>query len=211
MNIANLRREYMRAGLDESDAVADPFAQFALWFDEAVASGLPLPNAMTLASADALGMPSARAVLLKGYGPEGFVFYTNYTSRKGRELTSNPRACLLFSWVELERQVRIEGPVERVSAAESDEYFATRPLGSQLAAWASPQSETVAGRPVLEAGFAAAQRRFGQAVPRPPGWGGYRVVPQSIEFWQGRENRLHDRLVYRYANGARWTIARLAP
>lgn len=211
MNLANLRREYMRAGLDEKDAAAEPFAQFTDWFDQALDSGLHLPNALTLATADAQGIPSARAVLLKGYGPEGFVFYTNYESRKGRDLDVNPHACLLFSWEELERQIRIEGSVKKVSAAESDAYFASRPLGSRLGAWASPQSETVADRSALEARFAEAQRRFGDVVPRPPHWGGYRLVPVAIEFWQGRENRLHDRLLYSREDSGRWSIKRLAP
>lgn len=211
MNISDLRQEYMRSGLDEKDAAADPFAQFAGWFDEAITSGLHLPNAVMLATADPRGVPSARAVLLKGYDPGGFVFYTNYSSRKGREIGANPHACLLFSWVELERQVRIEGQVHKVSAEESDAYFASRPLGSRLGAWASPQSETVPDRAALEVSFADAQRRFGNAVPRPAHWGGYRLVPNAIEFWQGRENRLHDRLRYRRNPGSGWTIERLAP
>ena len=211
VNIADLRHEYVQAGLDETSAAADPFKQFERWFDATTAAGLHLPNALILATADARGMPSARAVLLKGYDESGFVFYTNYASRKGRELADNPHACLLFSWVELERQVRIEGPVQKVSASESDEYFALRPLGSRLGAWASPQSETVPDRAALEARFADAQRRFGDAVPRPPHWGGYRVIPRAIEFWQGRENRLHDRLLYRREGGKGWTIERLAP
>ena len=201
----------MQAGLDEQSAAADPFQQFERWFNVAAAAGLHLPNAVILATADAQGTPSARAVLLKDYDPSGFVFYTNYSSRKGRELTANPHACLLFSWVELERQVRIEGPVQKVSAPESDAYFASRPLGSRLGAWASPQSETVPDRATLEARFADAQRRFGDAVPRPPHWGGFRVTPHAIEFWQGRENRLHDRLRYRRDDKSGWTIERLAP
>jgi pyridoxamine 5'-phosphate oxidase len=211
MNIAHLRQEYLQAGLAEKDAAADPLEQFALWFDQTIASGLQMPTALILATANAQGIPSARTVLLKGYDRNGFVFYTNYASRKGRELAANPHACLLFSWEELERQVRIEGPVEKVSAAESDEYFASRPLGSRLGAWASPQSEAVAGRALLDARFADAQRRYGEAVPRPPHWGGYRVVPRAIEFWQGRENRLHDRLRYQREPDARWTMERLAP
>ena len=212
MNIAELRHKYMQAGLDEKNAAADPFKQFDRWFNATKAAGLHLPNAVILATASAQGVPSARAVLLKGYDQGGFVFYTNYLSRKGRELAANPHACLLFSWEDLERQVRIEGPVQKVSAAESDEYFASRPLGSRLGAWASPQSETIPGRAALEARFADAKRRFGDAVPRPLHWGGYRVVPHAIEFWQGRENRLHDRLRYRRAGGeGGWTIERLAP
>jgi len=212
LNIAELRHKYMQAGLDEKNAAADPFKQFDRWFNATKAAGLHLPNAVILATASAQGVPSARAVLLKGYDQGGFVFYTNYLSRKGRELAANPHACLLFSWEDLERQVRIEGPVQKVSAAESDEYFASRPLGSRLGAWASPQSETIPGRAALEARFADAKRRFGDAVPRPLHWGGYRVVPHAIEFWQGRENRLHDRLRYRRAGGeGGWTIERLAP
>ena len=211
MNIADLRNQYVQAGLDEAHAAADPLQQFERWFQAASEAGLHLPNAMTLATADAAGRPSARAVLLKSFDADGFVFFTNYASRKGRELAANPHASLLFSWVELERQVRIEGPVEKVSAAESDAYFALRPLGSRLGAWASPQSETVPSRVALEARFADARRRFGDAVPRPPHWGGYRVIPHAIEFWQGRENRLHDRLLYRRESGARWTMERLAP
>ena len=211
VNIPDLRHEYVQAGLDEQSAAADPFKQFERWFDAATAAGLHLPNALILATADARGMPSARAVLLKGYDESGFVFYTNYASRKGRELTANPHACLLFSWVELERQVRVEGTVQKVSASESDEYFALRPLGSRLGAWASPQSETVPNRAALEARFADAQRRFGDAVPRPPHWGGYRVIPHAMEFWQGRENRLHDRLLYRREGDGHWTMERLAP
>ena len=201
----------MQAGLDEKSAAADPFKQFERWFNAARAAGLHLPNALILATANAQGIPSARAVLLKGYDQGGFVFYTNYASRKGREIAANPNACLLFSWVDLERQIRIEGPVRKVSASESDEYFASRPLGSRLGAWASPQSETVPNRAALEARFADAQRRFGDAVPRPPHWGGYRVIPHAREFWQGRENRLHDRLCYRREGDAQWTIERLAP
>lgn len=211
VNIADIRNEYMLSGLDEKDAAADPFEQFALWFDETIASGLLVPNALILATADAQGNPSARTVLLKGYDRNGFVFYTNYASRKGRELAIHPHACLLFSWQELQRQVHIEGPVEKVSAAESDEYFASRPLGSRVGAWASQQSEPVAGRAELEARFAEAQHRYGDSVPRPPHWGGYRVVPHTIEFWQGRQNRLHDRLRYRREDGAHWTMDRLAP
>ena len=211
MNIAELRHKYMQAGLDEKSAAADPFKQFERWFNATNAAGLYLPNALILATANAQGIPSARAVLLKGYDQGWFVFYTNYSSRKGRELAANPNACLLFSWEDLERQIRIEGPVEKVSASESDEYFASRPLGSRLGAWASPQSEIIRDRAALEARFADAKRRFGDAVPRPLHCGGYRVIPHAIEFWQGRENRLHDRLRYRREAGVGWTIERLAP
>ena len=208
--IADLRREYMRSGLYESDLARDPYAQFGKWFEEALAAKLPLPNSMTLATATRSGRPAARAVLLKGFDSRGFVFYTNYASRKGRELAENPRAMLLFCWEELERQVRIEGAVERTSAAESDEYFASRPLGSRLSALVSPQSEPIARREELEARIAAAAKQFANEPPRPPHWGGYRVIPEWFEFWQGRQDRLHDRLCYARA-GDNWKIERLAP
>ena len=210
MNIAQLRQEYMRAGLSESEAKADPLEQFRLWMAEAVDAGLPLPNAMTLASVRPSGAPSARIVLLKGVEAGGFVFFTNYASRKAREIEAGAGACLLFLWSALERQVRIEGRVERVSPEASDAYFATRPAGARHSAWASPQSETVPSRKVLEDAMQAARRRHGEDPPRPPHWGGYRVVPHEIEFWQGRADRLHDRLVYA-REGAAWRITRLAP
>jgi pyridoxamine 5'-phosphate oxidase len=210
LSIASLRREYMGESLDEADVAADPCTQFQRWFDEALRAELPLPNAMTLATAAAGGAPSARIVLLKGFDRGGFVFYTNYRSRKGRELAENPRAALLFHWAELEREVRIEGVIETVTAAESDEYFASRPLGSRHAAIASPQSEPVANRAVLEQKFAAAAATHGDAALRPAHWGGYRLRPASVEFWQGRPNRLHDRLLYT-RDGERWTLGRLAP
>ncbi len=205
-----MRNEYMRASLDEVDAAADPFAQFQRWFDEAVRAELPTPNAMTLATVAADGVPGARIVLLKGADPQGFVFYTNYQSRKGRELAANPRAALVFHWIELEREVRIEGAVEKTSAAESDEYFSSRPLGSRHAAIASPQSSVVANRAALETRFAEVVKKQGDTPARPAHWGGYRLNPIVVEFWQGRRNRLHDRLLYTRAN-ARWSISRLAP
>jgi pyridoxamine 5'-phosphate oxidase len=210
VDLTALRQEYMRAGLHESDLAPDPFAQFRTWFDEALRSGIDLPNAMTLATATRAGRPSARTVLLKGFDVSGFVFYTHYRSRKGREIEENPQAMLLFRWGELERQVGIEGRAVQVSAAESDGYFATRPLGSRLSAIISPQSEPVVSRHVLETALEEASKRWRDAPPRPPHWGGYRLVPERFEFWQGRKDRLHDRLCYRKAEGA-WKIERLAP
>jgi pyridoxamine 5'-phosphate oxidase len=212
MDFAALRREYMRSGLTESDVSRDPFDQFDAWFRAAVAATVPLPNAMALATADpASHRPSVRQVLLKDYDRRGFVFYTDFDSRKGRELDATGHASVLFWWVELERQVRIEGRTERVTDAESDAYFVPRPLGSRLGACASPQSAPLAGRESLEARLAEVTARFGDAPPRPANWGGYRVVPDAFEFWQGRENRLHDRIVYRLERGGGWTIGRLGP
>jgi len=212
MKLADLRQEYMRAGLTEAAAHADPLVQFERWFHEAQAAGLPLANAMTLATVSEAGAPSARIVLLKGVEQGGFVFYTNYLSRKGRELAARPLACLVFLWAELERQVRIEGSVERVAPEASDAYFASRPLGARLSAWASAQSDAVRDRTALEHSFAAMRKKHGEQPPRPPHWGGYRVDPASIEFWQGRADRLHDRLCYRRATAATgWTLERLAP
>jgi pyridoxamine 5'-phosphate oxidase len=210
MNVAELRQEYMRSGLSEADAHADPIRFFTRWLREAVDAGLPIPNAMTLATVSAEGSPDARIVLLKGLEDGAFTFFTNYRSRKARQLETRPAACLVFQWSELERQVRIEGTVQKVSAAESDAYFASRPLGARLSAWASAQSEIVSSRAELEKSLEQARARYGEQPPRPAHWGGYRVTPQRIEFWQGRADRLHDRLLYARA-GAAWRIERLAP
>jgi len=206
----------MRATLDESSVAADPVRQFEQWFADAVNAQVPEPNAMTLATVGADGDPSARIVLLKGVDEHGFTFFTNYASRKGRELATRPRAALLFFWPELERQIRIEGSVSQVDAAESAAYFAGRPRMSQLGAWASPQSDPIAGRSFLEARFAELADRYRDAsepVPRPPHWGGYRLAPESLEFWQGRASRLHDRIRYRrtQAQPPAWIVDRLAP
>jgi pyridoxamine 5'-phosphate oxidase len=202
----------LAASLDEADLDPDPLAQFRRWFDQAVTASVQMPEAMTLATATADGMPAARVVLLRGVDQRGFVFFTNYQSRKGRELAANPRAALVFYWPELQRQVRIEGMVDKVAAGESDAYFQSRPHGHQLGAWASAQSETIAGREIFDERLRELQRQFPLGeVPRPEYWGGYRVVPQLYEFWQGRENRLHDRLCYRRQETGGWSIERLAP
>lgn len=210
---ADMRRDYTeRAPLLESGLAADWTAQFADWFAEATAWGLPEPNAMIVATADAQGRPSARTVLLKGYDEHGFVFFTNYASRKGDELAVNPYASLVFPWFPMQRQVIVAGPVERVSRAETEEYFASRPRGSQLGAWASPQSRVLPGREAVEAGLAEVVERFGDGpVPAPPHWGGLRVRPETVEFWQGRSNRLHDRLRFRRTGPDDWVVERLAP
>ncbi|MBA2755034.1 MAG: pyridoxamine 5'-phosphate oxidase [Chloroflexota bacterium] len=212
IDIAGLRLDYRHAALGEGDVAADPTTQFGRWFEDTVAAGVVEPNAMTLATVGPDGQPSARVVLLKGYGPAGFTFYSNYESRKGRELDAEPRAAVVFLWKELERQVRIEGRIVRVGRDETETYFRSRPRGSQIGASVSPQSRPVAGREVLEESFAAAEARFaGEEVPVPGWWGGYRLAPTLIEFWQGRTSRLHDRLVYRPDGRGGWAIERLAP
>jgi pyridoxamine 5'-phosphate oxidase len=211
---AAMRNEYAAdLGLSEADLAADWYTQFDRWFADAVAAGLPEPNAMIVGTADAAGRPSGRAVLLKGYDPEGFVFYTNYTSRKGGEATANPHASLVFPWFPMQRQVVVAGPVERVDRAETEAYFASRPRGSQLGAWASAQSRVIPDRAALDEAYAAVVARFADMVqiPAPPHWGGFRVRPESVEFWQGRVSRLHDRLRFRRADGGHWVVERLAP
>jgi pyridoxamine 5'-phosphate oxidase len=208
-----MRRDYTGALL-EADLAADWPAQFARWFAEAVAAGLPEPNAMIVATADAAGRPSARTVLLKGHDERGFVFFTNYGSRKGTEALANPRVSVVFPWFAMQRQVLVDGTAERVARAETEEYFASRPRGSQLGAWASPQSRVLPDRAAVDAGLAAARARFGDdgPVPPPPHWGGLRVVPHAVEFWQGRSNRLHDRLRFvRDPDAPSWRVERLAP
>jgi len=209
---AGMRQNYTERGaLLETDLAADWPAQFATWFAAAVDYGLPEPNAMIVATADAEGRPSARTVLLKGYDERGFVFFTNYVSRKGAEITVNPHAGLVFPWFPMQRQVIVAGAVERVSRAETEAYFATRPRGSQLGAWASPQSGVLPSRQAVDDAYAAAEQRFADAeVPAPPHWGGLRVLPETVEFWQGRTSRLHDRLRYRREPGG-WVVERLAP
>jgi pyridoxamine 5'-phosphate oxidase len=211
-DVAALRQEYRLKALREDEVATDPLTQFTRWFDEALAAQVPEPNAMTLATVAPDGRPAARIVLLKGFDAEGFDFYTNTESRKGRELAATPYAALVFWWPLLERQVRIEGAVVPVPEALADAYFQTRPRESQLGAWASPQSQTLDDRAVLEQRLADVTARYeGQAVPRPPRWGGYRVVPTCIEFWQGRPGRLHDRLCFQRQDDGPWSLERLAP
>ena len=211
MSLADLRKEYSLSGLLEKDLARDPFRQFDQWFQEAEAAKLVEPNAMTLATATRDGRPSARTVLLKGIDGRGFVFYTNYESRKGRELAENPRASLVFPWIALERQVIVEGSLTKLSREESDAYFQSRPRASQLGTWVSQQSSIITGRSVLEDAMKALEKKHaGADIPLPPAWGGYRLSPESVEFWQGRRSRLHDRLRYRREAGGEWIVERLA-
>jgi len=207
------RKSYERAALDEHGIDRDPFQQFTIWYDEAVAAGLPEPEAMTLSTATLEGQPSARIVLLRGYDERGFCFFSNYSSQKGQELAANPYAAVTFHWVELERQVRIAGRVEKVTEAESDAYFQSRPSQSRIGAWSSPQSNVISSRDALEEMFEKYQKQYldETAIPRPEHWGGYRVIPERIEFWQGRPNRLHDRLRFIRIDQGPWTLQRLAP
>lgn len=211
-DLGALRRNYALQSLSETDVLHDPVGQFAVWFEEAMNSGLVEPNAMTLATADKSGRPSARTVLLKGFDHAGFVFYTNYESRKGQAMDDNPQAALLFTWLELERQIRIEGSIEKVTREESLAYFQSRPKGSQIGAWVSAQSRVIADRTMLERKVAELQAQYADAdvLPLPPFWGGYRLKPDYLEFWQGRESRLHDRICYT-KTGEGWKVERLAP
>ncbi|WOD20725.1 pyridoxamine 5'-phosphate oxidase [Paraburkholderia kirstenboschensis] len=211
-SLAELRKNYSLGSLDVGDVDRNPFRQFDVWFQQAVDAKLPEPNTMTLATVDSRGRPSARIVLIKGVDERGFVFFTNYESRKGRELATNPYASLLFYWIELERQVRIEGRVVKTSAEESDAYFVSRPVGSRIGAWASNQSQVIESRSQLETREREMRLQYGDEPPRPPHWGGYRLVPEAIEFWQGRPSRLHDRLLYTRSNeNSDWQISRLSP
>jgi pyridoxamine 5'-phosphate oxidase len=212
MTLADLRKDYSLAGLTEKELARDPFRQFEKWFQEAEAAKIPEPNAMILATATREGRPSSRTVLLKGLDGRGFVFYSNYESRKGRELEGNARSTLLFPWIALERQVIVEGAVAKVAREEGEAYFHSRPRLSQLSAWVSQQSSIIAGREVLEESMRALEKKYaGQEVPLPPHWGGWRLTPETVEFWQGRRNRLHDRLRYRREKDGGWIVERLAP
>lgn len=212
MEIDQWRREYLQGGLQRSDLAADPIRQFRVWLEEVVKADLSDPSAMCLSTADASGQPSQRIVLLKGFDERGFVFYTNLKSQKAWDITANPKVSLLFPWQFLERQVIVRGLVQRVEEAEADAYFSSRPRDSQIAAWASHQSDAISSRQVLEDNFEAFRKNFeGQEVPRPEFWGGFRVIPHAVEFWQGRASRLHDRFVYRALEGGDWQIERLSP
>jgi pyridoxamine 5'-phosphate oxidase len=211
-NIADIRKDYMLQSLEESEVAQDPIEQFERWWDQAINAGIDEINAMTLATVSMTGAPSARMVLLKGYDENGFVFFTNYESRKGDELAKNPQVCLVFFWKELERQIRIEGIASKLSEGDSDAYFHSRPESSRIGAWVSPQSRIIAGREVLDEMQRETEEKFnGKQIPRPPHWGGYLVKPISIEFWQGRPSRLHDRLLYSIDESGIWKIERLAP
>jgi pyridoxamine 5'-phosphate oxidase len=211
-DIQNLRQDYRASTLLEQDVAANPVKQFEKWFDEALKAEIWEPNAMTLATATVNGVPSARIVLLKGFSEQGFAFYTNYLSRKGKELAKNPRAALIFNWGQLERQVRIEGTVEKLSKEQSEQYFHSRPIGSQLGALVSPQSQEIAGREELESKWQQLETEYqDKEIPKPAFWGGYIVKPQLVEFWQGRSSRLHDRILYKNAGKSNWKIVRLAP
>ena len=210
MSVADIRQSYEKGELVESAAKQSPFDQFEIWLHEAIELPVAEPTAMTLATADTQGKPHARIVLLKGFDVQGFVFYTNYESHKGAELAQNPQASLLFFWQALERQVRIEGTVEKVSNKESDDYFQSRPIGSRLGAWASQQSQPTT-LDALKASVESVTAKYGETPPRPPHWGGYRVRPTRFEFWQGRPSRLHDRLTYQQTSDGQWTIERLSP
>lgn len=211
MSIADLRKDYSRASLSELEVLADPIAQFSIWLDEAIKADIPEPTAMGLSTVNADGKPSSRIMLLKQVDANGFALFTNYLSRKGQEIAQHPHVALLFHWVELERQVRIEGRIEKVSADESDSYFASRPLRSQLGAIASQQSQIIDSRETLEAQFSAVEQQYGEHPVRPEHWGGYRVVPEALEFWQGRSSRLHDRVLYTLQKNGTWIRQRLQP
>jgi len=210
--IADIRSDYRMKSLLEADVAANPFDQFTCWFDEAVNSEIDEVNAMTLATASSQGIPSARIVLLKGFDQKGFVFFTNYNSQKGKEIAENPFVSLVFFWKELERQVRIDGRIEKIEASESDAYFQSRPVGSRIGAWSSPQSAVITGRSIIENNYLHFEQSFGNNfIPRPSHWGGYKVTPTTIEFWQGRSSRMHDRLLYTLNPNHSWIVERLAP
>ena len=211
-HIASIRKEYKLKSLDEAEAAGNAIKQFDRWWQDAINSEIDEVNAFTLATAAADGKPAARIVLLKGYDEKGFVFFTNYQSHKGQELATNPQGCMVFFWKELERQIRIEGSIEKISAEESDEYYFSRPLSSQVGAWASPQSSVIKNRDIIEDNVKKYEAQFADSsISRPPHWGGYRLQPQAIEFWQGRPSRLHDRLLYTLLENNDWKIERLAP